>query len=135
MGRRTRSLGSRVVPITYISLDDAMRAIVMLKIGPVRDIGLLDSVLSRPRASAFGEDAYPTVGLKAAALLHSLMKNHCLVDDVNKRIAWFLTTIFCDLNDLCISLADDDAFSLVWDIAAGDLSLPEFESRLHLEPL
>ena len=63
-----------------------MRAIVMLKIGPVRDIGLLDSALSRPRASAFGEDAYHTVGLKAAALLHSLTKNHCLVDG-NKRIA------------------------------------------------
>ena len=134
MGRRTRSLGSRVVPITYISLDDAMRAIVMLKIGPVRDIGLLDSALSRPRASAFGEDAYPTVGLKAAALLHSLTKNHCLVDG-NKRIAWFLTTIFCDLNDFRVNLADDDAFSLVWDIAAGDLSLSEIESRLHLEPL
>ena len=134
MGRRTRSLGSRVVPITYISLDDAMRAIVMLKIGPVRDIGLLDSALSRPRASAFGEDAYLTVGLKAAALLHSLTKNHCLVDG-NKRIPWFLTTIFCDLNDFRVNLADDDAFSLVWDIAAGDLSLPEIESRLHLEPL
>lgn len=118
---------------TYLSLDDAMRAIALMKIGPVRDIGLLDSALSRPRASAFGEDAYPTLGLKAAALLHSLTKNHCLVDG-NKRIAWLLTTIFCDLNEFAIDLVDDDAFQLVWDIAAGEVSLPEIEKRLNLQP-
>jgi death-on-curing protein len=121
------------VTFTYLSLDDAMRAIALMKIGPVRDIGLLDSALSRPRASAFGEDAYPTLGLKAAALLHSLTKNHCLVDG-NKRIAWLLTTIFCDLNEFAIDLVDDDAFQLVWDIAAGEVSLPEIEKRLNLQP-
>jgi len=110
-----------------------MRAIALMKIGPVRDIGLLDSALSRPRASAFGEDAYPTLGLKAAALLHSLTKNHCLVDG-NKRIAWLLTTIFCDLNEFAFDLVDDDAFQLVWDIAAGEVSLPEIEKRLNLQP-
>ena len=118
---------------TYLSLDDAMRAIALMKIGPVRDIGLLDSALNRPRASAFGEDAYPTLGLKAAALLHSLTKNHCLVDG-NKRIAWFLTAIFCDFNDHEFDLSDDDAFQLVWDIAAGDLSLLDIETRLNIQP-
>lgn len=118
--------------VTYLSLDDAIRAIAILKIGPVRDIGLLDSALSRPRASAFGEDAYPTFGLKASALLHSLTKNHCLVDG-NKRIAWFLTTIFCDLNGYEVALSDDDAFNLVWDIAAGEMTLAQIEDHLNLQ--
>jgi death on curing protein len=52
----------------------------------VRDIGLLESVLARPRASAFGADAYPDLNSKAAALLHSLARNHALADG-NKRLA------------------------------------------------
>ena len=117
----------------YLSLDDAIRAIAILKIGPVRDIGLLDSALSRPRASAFGKDAYPTLGLKAAALLHSLTKNHCLVDG-NKRIAWFLKSIVCDLNGFIADISDDVAFNLVWDLAAGDAPLTKIESQLNLQP-
>lgn len=117
----------------YLSLDDAIRAIAILKIGPVRDIGLLDSSLCRPRVCAFGKDAYPILGLKAAALLHSLTKNHCLVDG-NKRIAWFLTSIFCDLNGFIADISDEVAFNLVWDLAAGDAPLTNIESQLNLQP-
>lgn len=117
----------------YLTLDDAVRAIEILKIGPIRDIGLLDSALSRPRSSAFGEDAYLTFGRKASALLHSLTKNHCLVDG-NKRLAWFATMIFCALNSFEAQLADNAAFELVWDIASGNLSLDEIETRLMLQP-
>ena len=46
----------------------------------VRDRGLLESALARPRASAFGEDAYPDLLTKAAALLESLAGNHALID-------------------------------------------------------
>ena len=117
----------------HLTLDDAVRAIEILEIGPIRDIGLLDSALSRPRSSAFGEDAYPTFGRKASALLHSLTKNHCLVDG-NKRLAWFATMIFCTLNSYEPELANDAAFDLVWGIASGDLSLDEIETRLMLQP-
>lgn len=120
--------------VEYLTLDDAVRAIAILNIGPIRDIGLLDSALNRPRASAFGEDAYPTLGGKASALLHSLTNNHCLVDG-NKRLAWFATTIFCDLNFVEPRPSDDEAFNLVWDIASGDLSLDHIEQRLQLEPI
>jgi len=65
--------------VEYLTLDDAVRAIAILNIGPIRDIGLLDSAPNWPQASAFGEDAYPTFGGKANALLHSLTKSHCLV--------------------------------------------------------
>jgi death on curing protein len=64
----------------------------------VRDLGLLESALARPRASAFGEDAYSTLHLKAAALLESLARNHALVDG-NKRLAWVATRLFLAFND------------------------------------
>jgi hypothetical protein len=53
----------------------------------VRDIGLLDSAAHRPLASAFGQDAYPTIHEKAAALLDAVVRHHALVDG-NKRLGW-----------------------------------------------
>ena len=38
----------------------------------VRDYGLLEAALARPKATAFGKDAYPDLDAKAAALLHSM---------------------------------------------------------------
>ena len=54
--------------VTYLTLDDVVAVIQHLKVGPIRDLGLLGSAVNRPRASAVGEDAYQTVDLKAAAL-------------------------------------------------------------------
>src|SRR5680860_1724684 len=66
--------------LLYLSLDDMLTLTVDLGVGPVRDIGLLDSAAHRPQSEYFGTDSYPTVALKAAALLHSLVKNHALID-------------------------------------------------------
>lgn len=74
--------------------------------------GLLDSALGRPRSTAFGEDAYPTLEPKAASLLHSLAGNHPLVDG-NQRLAWAATVVFVGLNNDEPSLSDDEAFELV----------------------
>jgi death-on-curing protein len=117
--------------VEYLDLDDVMEMIRALDLGPVRDIGLLDSAIHRPRFSAFGEDAYPSVALKAAALLHSLTKNHALVDG-NKRIAWLCTVVFCDLNGLAPDLSDDEAFQLVWDVASSQMDVAEIAERLEL---
>ena len=68
-----------------------------LGVGPVRDVGLLESAAARPRTSLWGGDAYPTLGSKAAALLDSLVNNHALVDG-NKRLGWLATVVFLDLN-------------------------------------
>ena len=76
----------------HLDLDDILDLVRRLGVGPIRDLGLIDSAVARPRSSAFGEDAYPTVALKAAALLHSLAANHGLVDG-NKRLAWLATTV------------------------------------------
>jgi len=115
----------------YLDIEDVMGMIRVLGIGPVRDVGLLDSAVNRPRSSAFGEDAYQTIDLKAAALLHSLTKNHALVDG-NKRIAWLCTVVFCDLNDYSSSLTDNEAFDLVREIASSHMEVATIANRLRL---
>ena len=77
----------------------------------VRDHGLLESALARPQATAFGEDAYPTIHEKAAALLHSLARNHALVDG-NKRLALAGTLAFLGMNGLRLTLTNDQAYDL-----------------------
>jgi death on curing protein len=86
----------------------------------VRDHGLLESALARPRASVFGGDAYPALEAKAAALLHSLARNHALVDG-NKRLALAATIAFLGMNGYRLTLTNDEAYELVMDVAAGHL--------------
>ncbi len=102
--------------------------------GPVRDIGLLDAATARPRSSAFGQDAYPTLALKAAALLHSVARNHALVDG-NKRLAWLATVVFLDINGHLVDLTDDAAFDLVMDVAQGAAEVEDIAARLCVVPL
>lgn len=86
----------------------------------VRDHGLLESALARPPATVLGEDAYPTIHDKAAALLHSLARNHALVDG-NKRLALAATLAFYGLNGLRLTLTNDEAYNLIIRIADGTL--------------
>ena len=117
----------------YLSLDDVIELARRLAIGPVRDLGLLDSALYRPRSTAFGEDLYPSIELKAAALLHSLVNNHALVDG-NKRLSFVTVNVFCDLNGFEIALSDDDAFNLIVEIAASDIDVDSIAKRLNVIP-
>lgn len=87
---------------------------------PVRDHGLLESALARPQATAFGVDAYPSLDEKAAALLHSLARNHALVDG-DKRLALAATIAFLGLNGRRLTLSNDEAYVLVMDVASGRL--------------
>ena len=120
-----------MIEVAYLELEDLLGLVRLLGAGPVRDVGLLDSAVARPRSSAFGEDAYPTLGLKAAALLHSVASNHALVDG-NKRLAWLATVVFLDLNGSRPDVTDDQAFSLVMDVASSDLLLEDIAERLQL---
>jgi death-on-curing protein len=117
--------------VEYLDLEDLLHLVRLLGVGPVRDIGLLDSAVARPRSSAFGEDAYSSVSLKAAALLHSITNNHALVDG-NKRLAWLATTVFLDLNGLAPDLTDDEAFALVWEIASTALDVDAIALKLRV---
>ena len=117
--------------IEYLELEDILQLVRHLGVGPVRDLGLLDSAVARPRSSAFGEDAYPSVSMKAAALLHSITNNHALLDG-NKRLAWLATTVFLDLNSVAPDLTDDEAFDLVWEVASTSLDVESIASKLRV---
>lgn len=120
-------------PVEYLDLDDVLSLALQLGVGPVRDIGLLDSATARPKSSAFGRDAYPTLALKAAALLDSMAKNRALADG-NKRLAWLSVVVFLDLNGRAPALSDDDAFDLVSAVAGAAVDLVEIAQRLLLDP-
>ncbi len=105
----------------YLDLDDLLHiAGMVLPSLDVRDIGLLESALARPQASAFGSEAYPDLHTKAAALLHSVASNHGLVDG-NKRLALAATIAFLGINGWRLTLTNDEAYDLVIAISSGEL--------------
>jgi death-on-curing protein len=116
--------------VDYLSVDDLLEVATAI-VGDltVRDVGLLASAAARPRTTVFGEDAYPTFELKAAALMHSLARNHPLVDG-NKRLAWSATRVFCLLNGHDLVYAVDEAEAVVLAVATGELDVPELAKTL-----
>lgn len=109
--------------VDYLSVDDLLEiAEHLLPHVVVRDHGLLASAASRPRSSVFGADAYPQFDEKVAALLHSIARNHALVDG-NKRLAWAAARVFCLLNGRDIEFEIDDAEALVIGAADGSLDV------------
>ncbi|WP_131745831.1 type II toxin-antitoxin system death-on-curing family toxin [Frankia sp. Cppng1_Ct_nod] len=86
----------------------------------VRDHGLLQSALARPQTTVFGRDAYPTLDDKAAALLHSLARNHALVDG-NKRLALAAALAFYGVNNRRLTVTNDAAYDLIMSVATGAL--------------
>lgn len=112
----------------YVDLTQALASAERLGL-QVRDAGLLASALARPAASMFGEDAYATLELKAAALFSSLAQNHPLFDG-NKRFAWAQTMIFLGLNGCRVEMSTDEAFDLVLAVAQSRLELEEIAAQL-----
>lgn len=98
----------------------------------VRDIDLLLAAEQRPQASAFGQDAYPTLHEKAAALLHSIARNHPFKDG-NKRTATVSAIFFLWVNGRCIQWEPAEALQQIMALAEGHLSLRAFAQWLHTE--
>ena len=119
--------------IEYLDLDDLLE-IARHAVGAdvvVRDYGLLESASARPRATVFGQDAYPDLHLKAAALFHSLARNHALVDG-NKRLAWTACLTFLAVNGQWIGALEDQRFDLVIRVATGaESGLDEIAEQLR----
>lgn len=106
----------------YLDLDDVLFiAERVLPTVVIRDVGLLESALARPQATAFGEDAYPDLLSKAAALLQSIATNRTLVDG-NKRLALAAVIAFLGVNGRRLALSNDEAYELVMAVAGGRLS-------------
>jgi death on curing protein len=108
--------------VIYLTLPDLLHVAkrVLGADYAVRDYGLLEAALARPRATAFGKDAYPDLDAKTAALLHSVARNHALVDG-NKRLALAAVLAFYGLNGRRLTLTNDQAYDLVISVAAGQL--------------
>jgi death on curing protein len=119
--------------VIFLTLPELLH-VAERTLGPdyvVRDYGLLEAALARPQATAFGKDAYPTLDAKAAALLHSLARNHALIDG-NKRLALAALIAFYGLNGRRLTLTNGDAYDLVMNVASGQLdSADEIAAVLH----
>jgi death-on-curing protein len=105
----------------YLTLESFVRETARIGF-VVKDLGLLDSALARPRTSLFGEDAYPSLELKAAAMVESIILNHPMIDG-NKRSSWFALNAFVLLNGFVISATQDEAFDFVLGVATKKLDL------------
>ncbi len=119
--------------VLYLDLDDVLHIAERVLGGEVaiRDRGLLASAVARPMASAFGDDAYATLHEKCAALLHSIARNHALVDG-NKRLALGTTIAFLGVNGRRPTMTNDEAYEFIVAIASGDLDdVPAIAARLR----
>ena len=105
----------------YLDLEDALAQVAFLGF-MVKDVGLLDSALARPKTSLFGEDAYPDLPTKAAAMMHSLIKNHPLIDG-NKRTGWLLFVSFIAINGYQHTMTSDEAFDLTIGLATDAFTI------------
>lgn len=121
-------------PLDHLSTEDLLEiAAGVVENVQLRDPGLLASAAARPRTTVFGHDAYPTLGDQAAALMHSLARNHPLVDG-NKRLAWSATRVFCLLNGTDLVMDIDDAEQMILAVVTGDLDAAQLAQviRRHL---
>jgi death on curing protein len=123
--------------VIYLGVEDLLHvAERILGNVEVRDVGLLESAAARPGASAFGEDAYPTIHDKAAALIHSIARNHALIDG-NKRLALAGGIAFLGVNGLRMTMSEDEAYDLIIAIAAGEVDAVQEIAKVlrrHSEP-
>lgn len=105
----------------YLDLDDLLHIARRILPAPeMRDVGLLEASVTRPRATAFGEDAYPSIHVKAAALLHSIVRNHALVDG-NKRLGLGALIAFYGVSGERLTLTNEEVYDLVMAVASGQL--------------
>ena len=120
-------------PVEYLDLDDVLDLAARL-LGtpvPIRDVGLLGSAVARPQTTVGGEDAYPDLWSKAAALLQSIVGNHALIDG-NKRLGWLSTAVFLELNGETVTAAsNDDVYELVMAVATTKIAVGELAERLR----
>ena len=112
-----------------LTLEDLLTLVEDLGVGPVRDVGLLDSASHRPGAVLYGHEAYPDLDSKAAALLDSLVGHRALVDG-NERLGWLAVVVLYGLNDVDLDAPDDPAYELVMSVARREPSIEQIGATL-----
>ena len=96
----------------------------------IRDLGALESAIAQPRMTFGGEDLYPTIIDKAAALGFSIVMNHPFVDG-NKRTGHAAMEIFLVLNGLEINASTDEQEAIILALASGELDRDIFTNWLQ----
>lgn len=117
--------------LTADEIEDLHEQIILCYggVGGVLSYDLLESASARPRAAILGQELYPTIEEKAAALMHSIITNHPFVDG-NKRTAFLATQEFLRLNGYEIVAKTQEAKELTLAIAEGQLDVPEIANWL-----
>lgn len=119
------------IPVTdFLTIEDLLEIANGVVPGfQIRDIGLLESACARPQTTVFGDLAYPTLLEQAGALMHSLARNHPLIDG-NKRLAWAGLRVFLALNGQSIAYTVDEAEAFVLQVARGELEVTDIAAWL-----
>ena len=127
--------------IRYLSLAEVLKlhGLIIAKSGGsdgLRDLGMLESALGQPRQTFGGEDLYPSLTSKAAALGFSLIMNHPFIDG-NKRVGHAATEAVLMLNGFELAAEIDDAEAEILAVAAGQRTRDEFQAWIekHVRPL
>ena len=113
----------------HLDVEDLLTLAADLGVGPVRDLGLLDSAAHRPTATLWGREVYPSLEEKAAALLESVGRKPALLA-ANTGLGWVAAVVFHDNNARRVEAPDDDAHALVMAVADGRCSLKEITGAL-----
>ena len=102
-----------------------------------RDYGLLDAALKRPKTKIFGQEAYDSFELKAAALTHSTVKNMAMLD-ANKRTAWLALNSFLFINGFFLRSSHDQSADFILAVATDQLDLNQMaewiRDHMHIRP-
>jgi death-on-curing protein len=107
--------------IQYLSLEEVIEiGEALIPDFRIRDIGLLESAVHRPATVIYGQEAYPSIEGKIAAMMHSLAANHALIDG-NKRLTWSSGRLFAILNNLDFYVGIDEAEGVIISLASGEL--------------
>lgn len=91
----------------------------------IRDMGALESAVAQPRMTFEGQELYPSMAAKAAALGYSLIQNHPFVDG-NKRTGHAALELFLVLNGQEIDASEDEQYDIILKVAAGEATREAF---------
>jgi len=122
--------------VRYLTVEEiiAMNFFIIEKYSPremkgVKEKSLLESAVYRPKQSVLGEDAYPTIFEKVAALFESLAKNHCF-HNANKRTAFVALIQFLKYNGYRLVMPQDEAIEFVVDVVNHQYCFNEIVAKI-----
>lgn len=123
---------NRAKPIHYISISDLYNINHAVTGGDtfVRDIHLLESAVNRPKTILFGQEQFPTLIEKAAALLHSLAYHHLFADG-NKRTAHIALLYFIEENHCHLTWDEVTAYEFILQVAQGEQTVEAVAEALR----